>query len=384
MCTDIGSIRHLCERRGVPRFAVFVDPTKTTSGQRFYRYLCAALKDRSIPLDQNPRAVLFNISARFSEIVKAKLRGQKVVLRVDGLWWDRISPEFLKNFWCPVRLLLEIFARFEMTRNIISHIANLLHQNYTAFLRIVFADHVVYQSVFCKRVHQRYFPNKSYSVIGNASRLRTDIISSAHDEPELVKLCVIYSEMLAKGIYETLKFVKWLRDVKGTHVRLHIVGFTGNLPKGAPDDMLSLIMNSDLVAIYPSFDDYGPEVTKILSEAHCYLCFSFRDPCPNAVVEGMAHHLPVVGIASGGVPEIVRDAGELIDWDDWKEGYFAAQRYEFQEKNIDFEKMFSALTKVLSNLNLYRSKVQQRFLDDLDVDVCAERYAKVLESVAQS
>lgn len=365
-------------------FAVFFDPTRSTSGQRFYRDLCAALKGRSVPLDQKPRAVLFNISAPFAEIVKAKLRGRKVVLRVDGLWWDRISPEFLENFRWPTRWLLGFLARFKLTRNVVSHIANLLHENYTGFLRIVLADHIVYQSVFCKQIHERYFPNREHSVIVNASRLRIDTLPSHYAEPDLVKLCVIYSEATAKGIYEILKFVKWLSEVKRIPVRLYIVGFNGRLPKYAPDDMSSLIMNPELVAIHPSFDDFDPKVTEILSEAHCCLCFSFRDPCPNAVVESMAHHLPVVGIASGGLPEIVRDAGELIDWDDWKEGYFFAQRYEFLEKKIDFERMFSALTKVLNGLDSYRSRVRWRFLDDLDIDVCAERYAKVLESVARS
>ncbi|MBA3013384.1 MAG: glycosyltransferase [Proteobacteria bacterium] len=365
------------------RFGVFFDPTKTTSGQRFYRDLCAALKTRSIPLDEKPSAILFNISAPVSEIVKAKIRGQKVVLRVDGLWWDRISPAFLENFWWPTRMLLTFFARFKMTQNITSDIANLLDDNYTGFFRILLADHIVYQSVFSKQVHQRYFPNKNHSVIGNASRSRQDIISSDYHETDLLKLCVIYSEAPAKGIYQILKFVKWLSEVKHLPVRLYVVGFNGKVPKYAPDDMQSLIMNSGLVDIYPPFDDFDPKVTKILSEAHCCLCFSFRDPCPNAVVESMAHHLPVVGIASGGVPEIVHDAGELIDWDDWKDGHFAAHRYEFQEKDIDFEQMFSALNKVLNNLNLYRMKVRQRLLDDLDVDVCAERYAQVLEKLAQ-
>lgn len=364
-------------------FGVYFDPTKTTSGQRFYKDLCATLETKSIPLDQNPSVILFNISAPVSEIMKAKIRGQKIVLRVDGLWWDRISPEFLEVFRWPARLLIKFFAQFKMTRNKISDIANLLDDNYTGFLRIVLADHIIYQSKFCKLVHQRYFPNKKHSIIGNASRLSPEIISSGYHEPELVKLCLIYSEAPAKGIYQILQFVKWLNDVKSMSVKLYIVGFNGKLPKYAPDDMLSLITNTEFVETYPAFGDFSHDVTKVLSGAHCCLCFSYRDPCPNALIESMAHHLPVVGIASGGVPEIVRDAGELIDWDDWKDGYFSAHRYEHQIKDIDFEQIYLALTKVLSNLDLYRMKVRQRFIDDLDVNVVAEIYAQVLESIAQ-
>ena len=74
------------------RFAVYLDESKTTSGQRFYRQLRDALSARSIARGVQPDVVLFNVSAPLIAILRAKLNGTRVVLRIDGLYCDRLSP----------------------------------------------------------------------------------------------------------------------------------------------------------------------------------------------------------------------------------------------------------------------------------------------------
>ena len=92
----------------VPGFGILFEPTKTTSGQRFFRDMFEVLKNKVVPFEQRPNVVLLNISAPWYEFVKAKLRRQKLIVRVDGLWMDRISLPYLQHFSWPMRILLRL------------------------------------------------------------------------------------------------------------------------------------------------------------------------------------------------------------------------------------------------------------------------------------
>nr|MBI1232820.1 glycosyltransferase [Cytophagales bacterium] len=365
------------------KIAAFFDPKKTTSGQRFYEALCNELSSSTIAYTDSPGVVLFNISAPITELLKAKLKKRKIVLRVDGLWWDRISPAFLEIFPEPIRFLIRKLSQVSRLKAVITDIANFMNENYTGFARIILADHLIYQTYFCRIVHQRYFPNKPFSVVLNGSYFRDDIKFLTQDN-SIIRLFIIYSDAPAKGVYETLQFIHWLNEKKNTAAELHILGFNGKAPKYAPADMLAMIQQSPHVITYPPFNCFNAETDAIFAKMHCYICFSYRDPCPNAVVESMAHGLPVVGIASGGVTEIVGNAGELLPWDDWQNGFFAPCRHEHTVKNIDFEAVFSLLKKVTDDLDNYRANVKQRFVDELDVKICADKYLYTLKKLAEA
>lgn len=142
------------------------------------------------------------------------------------------------------------------------------------------------------------------------------------------------------------------------------------------------IENNKYVKTYPEFEFYDEITASIVSQCHFYLCLSRRDPCPNAVIECMSMGLPVVGIKSGGVPEIVGDAGELINWNDWDTGFFHPQRYEFINCMYDFDALYTAMSLVLNDLNSYHVKVHQRFQCELAMNVAANKYKEYLEDIA--
>lgn len=56
----------------------------------------------------------------------------------------------------------------------------------------------------------------------------------------------------------------------------------------------------------------GQEKLEVLRTCHFHLQLSEGDACPNVVLEAMALGLPIIYIPSGGVPELVRDAGIKI------------------------------------------------------------------------
>ena len=66
-------------------YGFYVDSTKITSGQKFFELLTKKLSESALPLDKNPKVVLFNISAPIPQILLAKFKFQKIVIRVDGI-----------------------------------------------------------------------------------------------------------------------------------------------------------------------------------------------------------------------------------------------------------------------------------------------------------
>lgn len=366
----------------VAGFGMLFEPTKTTSGQRFFRDMYKALENEVVPFEQLPKVLLLNISAPWYEFVKAKWRRQKLVVRVDGLWMDRISSQYLQHFSWPMRTLLRLGLFYPRLHDPLAHFANFLVQNYTAFFRIAWADHIIYQSRYSQVLHQAYFSKKSSNIIVNGSTFKRGP-SALEKSPKAIKLIVIYSLHPSKRIYETIQFVRWLIEEKGLSAELVILGYTGEIPEVSPRDMKRLIENSSFVRTLPWFDELANETSAELFRADCYLCFSERDPCPNAVVESMAHGLPVVGLASGGIPDIVGDAGELVPVDDFINGFFSAHRWEYDFAPIDFDGVYKALQKVLDSPQEYRLRVEQRFLSQLDISVTAKSYANVLREVGK-
>lgn len=366
----------------VPGFGILFEPTKTTSGQRFFRDMFNELQNEVVPFEQCPKVVLLNISAPWYEFVKARWQRQKVVVRVDGLWIDRISSPYLQHFSWPMRILLRLGSYYPRLHDPLAHVANLLVQNYTAFFRIALADHVIYQSRYSEILHQAYFPKKTSNIIVNGSSFKRGPLA-LEKSPKAIKLIVIYSLAPNKRIYETVQFAHWLIEEKGIAVELVILGYTGKIPESAPKDMKYVIENSSFVRTLPWFDELDNETSVELFNADCYLCFSYRDPCPNSVIESMAHGLPVVGVASGGVTDIVGDAGELLEADDFGSGFFSAHRWEYDFPPINFEHMYGALQKVLAAPEVYRASVQRRFLEQLDIRVTAQNYAAVLRHVGE-
>jgi glycosyltransferase involved in cell wall biosynthesis len=362
------------------QFGVYFDPTKTTSGQRFFAGLCRALADEARPLAERPRAVLFNVSAPLRKIIAARLAGQSIVLRIDGLYFDRLSRDFIDTFSAPLRWLLELGLSNARWHDTLASFANLVNQNYTAFTRIVLADRVVYQSRFSRHVHERYFPRKPATIIVNGARYR----GGRHRAPDgTIRLITIFDEWKpAKRVGELCEFVHWAREARHLPVTLTILGYSGKLPAGTTDRAKEILESAPYVTRLPKFTELDGDVRTALLESDIYLTFTYRDPCPNAVVEAMAHGLPVVAIASGGVEDIVRDAGVLVPADDFENGFFSDHRFGSDFPPIDYELVLEGVRRVMASMAEFRARVQRRFAEELELHEVAERYARVLREQA--
>lgn len=363
-------------------FGVYYDPKKTTSGQRFYGLLCDALAAHALPLSAKPTVILFNVSGHIIKIIKAKARGQKIVLRIDGLYCDRLSPAFLATFKWPLRRVLALGLRYDRFHMPLAHLANFMNQNYKAFLRIALADMLIYQSRFSRDLHAHYFPKKPYRIIVNGSACYCRPPGSkGNSSTDAVRLVTIFNDWKpAKRMFDLVEFVRWAREVKNCEVTLTMLGYTGKLPRCAPSHMKSLIENEPYYRVSPKFSEFSGAVRDALLESDMYITFTNRDSCPNVVVESMAHGLPVVGINSGGLPDIVGDAGILLPDDD-SSSFFSSSRYEADFPPIDYEAVLTAVLRVKVQLVDYRIRVQRRFTEELGIDVVSKRYLSALRTI---
>ena len=362
-------------------YGVFFDPSQSTSGQRFFRDLYRILSKDAIPLEDRPKVLLFNVSASFYEIAKAKFYGQKVVLRIDGLYYDRLSIAFLERFSWPLKMLFSFGLKYPSLHDLLAHLANFIDQNYGAFLKIIFADLLIYQSNFSRDSYFQYFRSKPYKIIVNGSNYHTNISSNRNnDSIGEIKLIVIYNDWKpSKRMKELIYFVYWAHEIKRQPISLTILGYTGRIPRAAGKRMKQIVENSSFIHILPEFKDFNDTFAKAFYESDMYITFSNRDPCPNVVVEAMAHGLPVVGLHSGGHPDIVGDAGILLPEND-NAGFFAPYRFESDFPHIDYDAVLKGVLDVKKDLILYHSRVKQRFIKDLGIEVVANRYTDVLKS----
>jgi len=167
------------------------------------------------------------------------------------------------------------------------------------------AEHVVYQSEFCRNSADRY--------LGKA-RCASEILFNPVDvekfRPRANPLDTSIWELLCAGtnhsfyrIRAPLEAVKILRD-RGRNVRLTIAGeFRWRGGDAEVEHVISRLGLETCVARRPPFTQ--EEAPKIYRAAHLLLHGKDKDPCPTVPIEAMASGLPVIGLASGGMPELI-------------------------------------------------------------------------------
>jgi glycosyltransferase involved in cell wall biosynthesis len=181
------------------------------------------------------------------------------------------------------------------------------------------ADHVLYQSTFCKLSADRFYgPRESgWEILHNP--VDTARFVPAQERPERTTL------LLAGTQYQRYRVEAALRTLARLprEWRLLIAGeltWNGDVRAARRETQvllaeLGLPERVELLGPYTQAAAPG-----LYRQASILLHTKYNDPCPTVVLEAMACGLPVVYSASGGVPELVaRDAGvgvgAPLDWE---------------------------------------------------------------------
>lgn len=161
----------------------------------------------------------------------------------------------------------------------------------------------------------------------------------------------------------------WSAGIK----RLMVVGWSPNPRKGSwripllakqnPDIEFVVVGNHHALPDLTNIRKVGylnhEELPKALRSADVYLSLLENDACPNVILEAMACGLPVIFLPSGGVPELVGDAGLPFA----PEGNFRA-----------------TLNQLLENQANYAEKARQRTLTVFHPNVIFPQYLEAIEN----
>ena len=217
-------------------------------------------------------SIFFPIRHDIKTLDKVKKHGGQIIQRLDGAYGDDE----------PMRR---------------DRLANVYHN---------YADWVIYQSDWCKRVCDEQMGTRQspqYRIIPNgvdgALFYPGDKTYSGDEPVEFVMSGRFKStEMLNLAL---LALDKWSNGV--LNFRLHVIDQYEH--KTAPN-----YARKDYAVMHGSQDMQG--VAKLLRQAHVYIFSDGNPPCPNAVLEAAASGLPVVGFDSGSMAELLPFGTQLL------------------------------------------------------------------------
>jgi glycosyltransferase involved in cell wall biosynthesis len=182
------------------------------------------------------------------------------------------------------------------------------------------ADHVLYQSAFCKLSVDRFVgpPRGAWELLHNP--VDTELFTPAERPERPLTL------LLGGNQYQRYRFDSALRAFElvraDLDARLVVVGRIAWHPdtRRAKREALDALERSPAgrdVELAGTFTQR--EAPALYRRADVLVHTKYNDPCPTVVLEAMASGLPVVFSESGGTPELVGDAGigvsAPLDWE---------------------------------------------------------------------
>lgn len=235
------------------------------------------------------------------------------------------------------------------------------------------ADHVFFQSSFCKLGADRFYGERHgpWEVLHNpVDPLRFAPAQSRARRP--------FTLMLAGSQYQRYRLAAALETLavlrkEGDDARLLVTGalsFAEDAEEDAHRMVRHLRLDDAVEFTGPYTQDEAPT---LYARADILLHTKYNDPCPTVVLEAMASGLPVVFSASGGTPELVgEDAGV---------GVPAPLDWEHDHPPAALE-LAEAVHTVLARMEDYRAAARER-AGAFDVRSWIARHREVFEELVR-
>jgi glycosyltransferase involved in cell wall biosynthesis len=337
------------------RICIFPSPRSVGGPASFRQKFARGLEAKGIQVsfdldDPSYDAILLISGSRhLGKLRKASRRGIPIIQRLDGINWIHRKTGFNARHYLK------------------SEYGNLL-LNYT---RLHLADHIIYQSAFvAQRWDQVYRPAPvGHHVIHNAVDLQTYSPDGPAERPtERFRIMLVEGSFASGhdiGLKIALDLAHHLEDHYQLPIELSIAG-------AVPPETQSYYSNYakvpvDWLGVVP-----GEQIPFYHRSAHLYFSAELNPPCPNSVIEALACGLPVVGYATGSLPELVAgDAGRIASYD--------ADPWNLEPPDIPT--LAQAAAEVLGDQEKFRTGARRRAEQAFDLKVMVDRY---LEAISQA
>lgn len=182
------------------------------------------------------------------------------------------------------------------------------------------ADHVFYQSAFCKLSADRFYGERreGWEILHNPVDTRR--FTPPAERPRRPFTLLLggnqYQRYRLEAALEALALLRGERP----DTRLLVAGALSFAPDAEAQtyDLLRRLGIEDAVQLIGPYTQ--AEAPELMRRADVLLHTKYNDPCPTVVLEAMASGLPVAYSASGGTPELVGDDAGIgvtapLDWD---------------------------------------------------------------------
>jgi glycosyltransferase involved in cell wall biosynthesis len=221
------------------------------------------------------------------------------------------------------------------------------------------AEHVLYQSEFCKRSADEFLgePHGTWEVLYNVA----DVEHFTPGTPPDGQVLLLGGDQTQA--YRLEVALRTLSHLSGARLIV-----TGRLVSD-PQPLLRELGIGDRVEFAGRYQQ--SEAPALFRRAHLLLHTKVKDPCPTAVIEAMACGLPVVYAASGGTVELVGDEAGV--------GVPHPESWE-RDRPPSPEALADAVRRVLADRERYAAAARRRS-ERFALGPWLERHAEVFEGL---
>jgi glycosyltransferase involved in cell wall biosynthesis len=231
------------------------------------------------------------------------------------------------------------------------------------------ADHVLYQSEFCKRSADVFLgePQGRWEILPNA--VDVERFTPAGTPPPDGPVLLLGGDQTQA--YRLELALRTLAALAPAHpgARLLVSGRTMADPAASIHE-LGLVGRVVLVGRYSQAD-----APSLYGRAHLLLHTKVNDPCPNVVLEAMASGLPVVHPASGGTVELVGDEAGI--------GVPHPDSFDRDEPPSP-EAMADAVERALADLPRLAAAARARAVERYPLPAWLDRHAELFAELTAS
>lgn len=333
-------------------------------GKSGYFFFCSLLKKLAASdfYDRDAQTVLVNVSIPISELFRLWVQRKNILIRLDGSYSDRIDHLELSDHYF-FRNLGRHCSRYIF----LNWIFNFLFENWKVELRLVFCSAIIYQTEFSKASHRHFLfaRNKKSAVIPNA--YPESIWPERQSASKRKKILITLGSQRRKN--DGLAIRHAIRYAVENKMVLKLINFR-------PDEMheastlVERAVKENVVELhrgYKNLEDYA----KMSADCQFFVFLSYRDPCPNILLETIAFGLLPITIASGGIPEMLPKNYPVVNYQD-DYGFYSPMRYSVRFPSIEFDEfkqVFDAVRKLPKGA---------AYLDALSMDATVAKYEKFL------
>ncbi len=239
---------------------------------------------------------------------------------------------------------------------------------------LISADHVFYQSAFCKASADRFVgePRGTWEILHNSVDTQ---VFKPRPEPLPASPLVLMLGGNQSDRYRVESAVATLGHLvrRGADARLLITGRLrwGQGPDQAAAEARGFVEREGVTERAEFVGPYSQaEAPALLQRAHILLHTKYNDPCPGLVVEALAAGLPVVYSASGGVPELVGEEAGV--------GVSAEATFD-RMIPPDPDALADGVERVWASLADYSTAARRRAVERFDIVPWMSRHAAIFE-----